>query len=507
MKSIKKFMFWACIALIIFITVVIKPLANLDELWNFNIARCISVGLVPYKDISMVSTPLLGFLLAIPIKIFGPELFVSRIFAIVLSVMVLAVFYKLLITLDIKKQICEFAIIILLVLLINFFAVDYNLLSLLFLLCIMIFEINMQNKKNWRKYFIDILIGIFAGFIICSKQSIGCITSIIAILNPLFFIKSKSDIKNTLKKICIRLIGILIPVGAFFIYLAINNAFSGFLDYSVYGVKTFTNKISYIKLLDSSYVSIVALSITVPIVLIVSVIKNMVAKYKKKENGEFFLLTVYSIAMMSIVYPISDNAHFVIAIVPTIALIIYSITKIIRKYTRSEHKYILEFIHIFSILTVLALALWIEISNNESLGMLSKYRYENHYKYIYISDDFYDSIEEVNKYIEKSEKTVYILDASASAYMIPLDRYNKNYDMFCIGNFGNGGEDSIIEKIKTEDALYMILREDNAVNWQNPTKVRSYIKENMEHIGSKNIFDIYRNKEVLNEEFEEESEQ
>ena len=80
--------------------------------------------------------------------------------------------------------------------------------------------------------------------------------------------------------------------------------------------------------------------------------------------------------------------------------------------------------------------------------------------------------------------------------MIPIDRYNKNYDMFLLGNLGAGGEDAIIEQIKNEDALYLIVKDDENVNWQNPSKVRSYIKENMECIGKKSYFEVYQNKKV-----------
>ena len=86
------------------------------------------------------------------------------------------------------------------------------------------------------------------------------------------------------------------------------------------------------------------------------------------------------------------------------------------------------------------------------------------------------------------------MDVSAAVYMIPVDRYNKNYDMFRIGNLGSGGEDAIIEKIKSEDSLYLIKNDESKINWQNPSKIRAYIKENMELVDSKGSFDVYRNK-------------
>ena len=46
------------IFVIIFSIIIIKPITDLDEIWNYNTARAISEGLVPYKDISMITTPL-----------------------------------------------------------------------------------------------------------------------------------------------------------------------------------------------------------------------------------------------------------------------------------------------------------------------------------------------------------------------------------------------------------------------------------------------------------------
>lgn len=44
-------------------TVLPRNLANLDEIWNFNFARNIANGLIPYKDFNMLQTPLLPFIL------------------------------------------------------------------------------------------------------------------------------------------------------------------------------------------------------------------------------------------------------------------------------------------------------------------------------------------------------------------------------------------------------------------------------------------------------------
>ena len=132
--------------------------------------------------------------------------------------------------------------------------------------------------------------------------------------------------------------------------------------------------------------------------------------------------------------------------------------------------------------------------NFESLSILSKYTQINHFKYIIVSNNISNSINQIDNYIKESDKEVYILDASAALYMIPLDKYNKNYDMFLKGNIGSGGETKQIENIKNKDAKYLILKDIYGRNWQNPEQVRAYIKENLEYIESIGIYDVYENK-------------
>ena len=95
MKKLRDILFWSGVFLVILTYILIKPLDDLDEIWNFNTARCIADGLIPYKDISMITTPLLGFITALFLKIFGTEMFVTRIMAALLAVVSLIVIYNI----------------------------------------------------------------------------------------------------------------------------------------------------------------------------------------------------------------------------------------------------------------------------------------------------------------------------------------------------------------------------------------------------------------------------
>ena len=96
--------------------------------------------------------------------------------------------------------------------------------------------------------------------------------------------------------------------------------------------------------------------------------------------------------------------------------------------------------------------------------------------------------------MEKKDEgyNVYILDASAAFYMIPIGVYNKDFDMFMIGNFGARGEEGLIERLdEKENTMLLILNENHRRNWQNPETVRRHILQNWRFYGERGQFDIY----------------
>ena len=76
-------------------TIFTKPISNLDEIWNFNFARNISDGLVPYRDFNIITTPLLSMICGLGMLIFGKQLLIMRIFAVCLMCLVFFITYKI----------------------------------------------------------------------------------------------------------------------------------------------------------------------------------------------------------------------------------------------------------------------------------------------------------------------------------------------------------------------------------------------------------------------------
>ena len=115
-----------------------------------------------------------------------------------------------------------------------------------------------------------------------------------------------------------------------------------------------------------------------------------------------------------------------------------------------------------------------------------------HFKYLPLDKESISDTKKINEFVLSNDKKVYILDASAVIYMIPINRYNKDFDMFLNGNLGSQGEFGQIEKIKQEKNILILIKNKNyRRNWQNPEKVRDYILNNMNKLGEIGVFDIY----------------
>ena len=425
------------------------PLNNLDEIWNYNFARCIKNGLLPYKDFNMVQTPLLPIINGIFLKLTFDELIVMRILAVILTTLILFTIYKIFEILDINSYIINISVITIFILLYKFLCIDYNYSVLLITLITICFEI--KNKKdriiesNHKK---DFILGILVGTSILFKQTTGLALLLIFIFYKILLVKNKKDFKIVFKTIIYRLLGVLIPIILLVLYLTINNIWKDFLDYTVYSLKTFSNKISYINLLNGNYGIIVQLlSIAIPITVLIMYYQSVYKKHTGKEQENIFILFSYSVASLVIIFPISDSIHFLIGSIPTIIALIYmiyiSLKKIINKQPKSKQiKYELKcFMKVFGYLSIIAIIAFSIYNIVKYIRIASNYTELSHFRFIPYKSD---NIKKIDDYIlekNKDGKNVYILDASAAIYMIPINRYNKDYDMFLKGNLGACGEE------------------------------------------------------------------
>lgn len=270
------------------------------------------------------------------------------------------------------------------------------------------------------------------------------------------------------------------------------------------GIRTFSNKILYIDLLQNEKIEIKVLSVLVPITIISMFMILIVTKILKKENKNIIrILTIliYSLSMIIVMYPISDEIHFLVGSLISLIGLIYLIyllgKKIYDKINYSKKYKTYKIFTVFIGTLILAIILTHSINNVYIYIKNEKNLKIPHYKYIRIEDYLEKRINKIDQYIlekEKEGKKVYILDSEAAIYMVPLNKYNKDYDMFLKGNIGKDGEDGQIEKIKQRDenTLYLVLNKKLSLNWQIPTRVIKYIREKLELIEEISIYEVYK---------------
>lgn len=288
------------------------------------------------------------------------------------------------------------------------------------------------------------------------------------------------------------------------VYLLVTNSLIDFINYAILGIKTFSNKIAYTGLLQDDNLEIRILAVLIPASIMLNAIILLIARILKRENNEFkniLTILIYSVSIIIVMYPISDKIHFLIgSFIALIGLIyqIYLLGKILYRKIRLAQKY-----KVYKITTLLiqvsifaGIAIY-GINNLYNYIKVEKNERIDHYKNIEISEGLIERIDEIDAYISEQEnngKKVYILDAEAAIYMIPLNKYNKDYDMFLKGNIGKDGEQGQIKKIqnRNDKELYLIRNSKLRSNWQTPLNVVNYVRNNLEKIGEISIYEIFK---------------
>lgn len=507
-KAISKdFILFIFIAVMVFSIIAINPISNLDEIWNYNTARAIAQNLIPYKDISMITTPLLPMITALFLKLIANEVIVSRVLASVLWGGVLFSIFKILKLLIKEENTCLIIIALLGLLFRDCYCIDYNILSLMFSLIILYIELKNIDKPHFENNKTDFLIGILAGLTVCTKQSIGAILAIIVVGYKIIFVQNKKEFIEYLKTAFKRIIGILIPIILVLIYLIVTNSLQDFINYAVLGISTFSNKIPYAQLMNNDKKEIQILSRIMPFILLAMAVLTIVLQNKKKKenigniDNKILTMLIYSLSTIIIMYPISDEIHFLIAGTITfigLAYILYLLgITIYNKINLQSKKKIYKITSLMISIIAIAFIAVRGIENITEYTKQEKNETIEHYKNIQISEYLQERINEIDIFIleqEKENKKVYILDAEAAIYMIPINNYNKNYDMFLKGNIGKDGQEGQIQKIKQKETneIILIRKRNLQSNWQTPTEVVDYVRENLEFMGEVSIYEVYK---------------
>ena len=147
----------------------LNNLASLDELWNYNFARQIGMGMLPYRDYNMVQTPLYAMVMSLPLLLHR-SLFVYRLVCSLLVAVQSFVFYKALVA-GTKNRLLALPFILISILLVDY--TSYNTLFLLLALLAYYVIIKGQFQKH------ALILGMLGALSIFSRQTSGSILFLI----------------------------------------------------------------------------------------------------------------------------------------------------------------------------------------------------------------------------------------------------------------------------------------------------------------------------------------
>lgn len=462
-----------------------------DELWNFQNIYKMFNGYQIYEDANVICTPLFFYLGNFIFYIFGANFLVFRIYCIIIFTFYFFMTYKILRILGINIKVSTICILALLMFdsfVIPKVMANYNSLAV----AIALLGIYMLLKK---RAIIDnkmiIVQSVICFLVILTKQNIGLFYFVA--LN-IFIIISKQERK--LIKI-LEEIGILIVLSIFFIiFLSANGIFEGFINYTILGIGQFANDNLTI---NWNYIIGIISILIINIVSSMFLIRNTKDLVNQEEKENLKILNCFSIAISLTIYPIVDDVHFLFAFDIVVILLIYIFNIIFKKGNIKLEKAnnIINATLIILILANVSINLYkfIEWSRNV---YSDEYIYDkkNPYYGLIVENNTKNNIETVVNYIKEEESKgndVVIFSAKAAIYMVPLKESNSFYDLPLKGNVGNLSDQEIINGLKLKnDALILVYKNLNELNWQENENVISRIKKEFQYIGTIEQFEIYK---------------
>ena len=433
----KKIIKYIILFILIVVFQIFLPL-NLEEIWNYGFAHNIATGLIPYKDFNMVITPFYPF-------------FTSLFLLIKSNILVMYIIQAILIlfTYSLLEKIYSDKANIFLILLFLFFNCLYPSYNsfMIFLLIILIF-LEEYEKNNY-------LIGIIIGLFILTKQSVGIcilISNIICLL-----------IRKDYKKILKRLIGTILPISIFIIFLLFSNSYKEFFNICIYGLYDFgkDNRLSF---------NIVYILFSVFLIILLYLIK------KEPKN----IIYWYVIGFLSIIIPLFDINHFCFFLIVFITFIVIPKIKLELNYNLVT-KVILLLLTIFIIVNSI---------DNKSFYYPNKV---NHFEYKYITKIHEKELKQIVGLYDKYESyNIVFLSRSSYLYKLVANKKINYLDLINRGNFGFDGTNKLYNMLKKqENALFVVQTPSFTKNDQTDNIALKFINKYCKKIDEFDDFKLY----------------
>ena len=454
------------------IAVFFLPLGNMDELWNYNFARCLVDGLDLYTEVSLLQTPASVFAAAPFVALFGGGLWSFRVAGFVLMVCVLQTIVSLM------RQITSNASLILIVcvfafaLLFSGYYYNYNCLSMWLLLCLVRLWIRGDFTRRTAA-----MSGLLFGLLPLVKQSTG-----LALLAVCWGACLLGFLRRRHVALCCWCGACtLIPLSAFAAWLWIGGRAAAFWDYAVSGIASFSHRIRW---LDFALSDPVALVVTMVVACLVGHITYLSVRRRAWREPRFACFVCAVVWLGTVTYPLADWSHVAVGIVPL--LVVWFLFAELPSVTRLESIVVGGLAGVLAGLTVLC-----------GLPLDGEFRMSTipQYEWIPIRPQLEERIAAVDAYVQAAQCPVRIADAYACIYHIPLNVYYRDWDMLLKGNLGTKSIEDLLQL--PEDTLLLVPKDLTTVNYQSHFALLEYIKSHYTCVDEVLDFEVYKKAEPL----------
>ena len=123
--------------------------------------------------------------------------------------------------------------------------------------------------------------------------------------------------------------------------------------------------------------------------------------YKIKQKKEMLILLIFSVIQLILIYPISDESHFIVAIPPTLISIGYILNRIFEKINVPQKEEIIAVTFLESLIIVVSI--WYLLVGQADYNSKNKNMELQHFKYLPMSQNGIESVKEIEEFIESQK--------------------------------------------------------------------------------------------------------
>lgn len=444
------------IVLLVFIKTLLRPFGILDELWNYNLCRGVSMGYVPYRDFGMVMMPLYTMLFALPL-IICRKLVVYRIASAVFLAALVIYFRDLTAkqTDDLWGTAAAFIFV-------TFMDIStYN--SLLFLLAMICYSILIGEMTRKRAF----VLGIVCALSIMGRQTSGVFLALACI----GIFSASAELR---KHVAYAAAGGTMILMIFAGWLIGTSSWDQFWDHCLFALVSSGDKNSAFYVTSVPVLILSAAGISADIML-----------WRKKHSRVDICHLIVGLVIASMGIPVVDLMHLFYAgmwfVIPLIKLIILSGSSV-----RSG---------IVKLIPVLSAAVTMILVLHDISGCVLDNRFDE--LLLIPTDksftDTYADINTVNESYEAQGKRVIFFSCSCCISSILEERFDPPYDLFLTGNMGTKEPLSYaVEACSDPDCIILIPNDYQTENWENPKGISQYVTSHCEPVDSYGRFVWYR---------------